>query len=332
MTFWLGNPPGLTALPSPDRGITPTLVVASSVRATIGGGQAVSRAPGPGRRTYTLSWSWLDPDTFSVLEEFYTGARGAGPHALLDPGRRNKLSANQSAPGAVSNDTDGFTVDASEALASAADLLYPPAVRSLKWSLPDAPTVGVLRFDPPTGSPGVPAPAGQPWTLQAQVAGGGIDASLTLTAALLWKDPAGVATGVSIGTPVVLTPGVFTAAVVTAPTPLGACVQAALLVDVATVSAAAAGPGDIPVRRAPWTMPVQRASPVGPLPYPINTYRPGGVYAADVYVAAVMLDMSAQVRPWVLGTGVPRVSVTALPETDRLLPYRDATATLVEVG
>jgi hypothetical protein len=42
--------------------------------------------------------------------------------------------------------------------------------------------------------------------------------------------------------------------------------------------------------------------------------------------------MAATVRPWVLGTGVPRVSIVDLPETYLALPGRACTATFVEVG
>lgn len=332
MPLWLGNPGAVVQLPSPKSGLDPTSTVPVTVRQTIGGGQAVSRAPGSGRRTYQALWPWIEHDAYSVLEEFRVGARGTGPHALLDSGRRNVLSANQSASTAASYDADGFTVDPTEAVTSSNELLYGSSVRSLKWSLPDVSTAGVLRFDPPAGIPGIPAPAGQPWTFSVQLAGGGVDGTVTVAPGLLWMDAAGVAAGVTVGAPVVLTAGIFAAAYVTAATPLSACFQPALLVDLTTVSPLAQGPGDVPVRRAPWTMPVKRAANVGPLPYPINVYRPTGVYAADIYVARPMLDMYAAVRAWVLGTGVPRVSVTALTENYPALPGRAVTATFVEAG
>jgi len=47
--------------------------------------------------TYELDWASLQPDQHSIVEEFHLGARGPGPHVLLDPWRRNHLTANQSA-------------------------------------------------------------------------------------------------------------------------------------------------------------------------------------------------------------------------------------------
>jgi hypothetical protein len=45
-----------------------------------------------------------------------------------------------------------------------------------------------------------------------------------------------------------------------------------------------------------------------------------------------MLDMWGSVRTWALGTGVPLVTLVSMPDTGRVLPWRDVTATLVEVG
>jgi hypothetical protein len=56
------------------------------------------------------------------------------------------------------------------------------------------------------------------------------------------------------------------------------------------------------------------------------------VATTDVYVDQLQLDANAATRPWVAGTGVPLVSITALSELYKTLPFHSATATLVEVG
>jgi hypothetical protein len=332
MPFYLGNPPGQAQLTAAIRPHQRNLVRVTNVKATIGGGQVVTKAPGPGRATYQLTWNWLLPEEFSVLEEFYTDARGPGPHALLDPSRRNLLTANQSSTGGVFSDTTGFSVDPSEALSLTTALLSGSSVSTLRWSLPGVATAGVLSFTPPGTLGGIPAPAGQAWTFSCQVAGGGNDPAVLVTPALLFLDATGVATGVVTGTPAVVGPGAFTALSVTAGLPLGQLVRPQLLVDVTTVTGDVPGPGDIPVRRFPWGMPVRRATPVGPLPAAINRYTVAGSYASDVLVARPMLDMWGSVRTWALGTGVPLVTLVSMPDTGRVLPWRDVTATLVEVG
>ena len=54
--------------------------------------------------------------------------------------------------------------------------------------------------------------------------------------------------------------------------------------------------------------------------------------SVDVYVDRLMLDMFSTVRSWVVGTGVPLVSVVELAEEGRIVPYRNATMTLLQAG
>lgn len=331
MPFYLGNAGASVQLPYAIRPHDPTLVRPASVKQTIGGGQVVGRPPGPGRRTYQVVFNWLAAEDLTVLEEFYAGARGPGPFALLDPGRRNKLTANQASTGAVGGDTTGFEVDATEQVSLSTELLIGAGLSTLRWDLPVTVTSGVLALPAPTGLVGVPAPAGQAWTFSAQLAGTGADPFVSVMAALQWLDPTGMVVATTFGAPVSVLPGAWTQVAVSVAGPSGAAVQPALVVDPTSVMGVA-GPGDIPVRRYPFTMPVRRATPVGPLPAAINRFAGAGSYAGGVLVAQPQLDMWASVRTWVLGTGVPRVSLVSMPETDRILPWRDVTATLVEVG
>jgi hypothetical protein len=345
MPMWLGNPGGVVQLPYPARGLTPTLSIPATVRRTLGGGQVVARAAGA-RRTYNLAWEFLTPEQFSVLEEFYTRARGPGPFALLDPGRRNRLSLNQSSATSTEGNATGFTVDPSEAVTPNPDG-YLRGPQSLRWTLPATVTSGVLDFDAPRGLFGVPAPAGQPWTFSGAVSLAGLVASVSVTPVLSWRRVDGSEAVVTSGTPVNAVPGAWTSYSVQLAAPPAGTVSLRAQLRVA--------PGALTTLGVP--VDVTEVQPVMPAAQPSSTattafpggrvlvsaprYLPrlgfalierGSISTADVLLDQPMLDMFLGVRAWVLGTGVPRVSFVALPETNRLLPFRDVTATLVEAG
>jgi hypothetical protein len=345
MPFYLGNPGAVAQLPLPIRPISPPLIIPYAVAATIGGGQVAMRAPGPGRRTFTLVFDWLDAAALSVFEEFFTGARGPGPFALLDPGRVNRLTANQSSATSVSNDGSGFSVapGSGEAVTSnAATYLRGP--RSARWSLPGTVLAGVLDFDPPTGLAGLPAPTGQPWTFSGQLSCAGLAASVTVTPAVSWRRVDGSEVSTTAGTPVAAVVGSWTAySVSAAGPPAGAvAVRAQLRVTPGVLVSGAAGVGMVGtvVGRRTWAGAagtggpsdvIASGRPVTPAPG-WATFGRGLVQTTDVLVDQPMLDMFGSVRTWALGTGVPRCSLVAMPETNRVIPYRDLVVTLVEVG
>lgn len=327
MAFYLGNPGGSTLVRSPDRGWDATAAIPSTVARTIGGGQLVSMAPAPGRRVFEAAWSILLPADFSVLEEFFLGVRGQPPFALLDPVHTNRLTADQSAGSAVAGDTSGWLAGPAETLTPSAALLDGQLAASLRWSLPAAGAGGVLRWAPPATIASTPAPAGLPWTFSVRAAALGPSAGqVTAQAVLYWLDAAGQTVDVTVGTAATL--GQFADYTVSAPGPLGAGVQAALVVDVSTL----VGGDDAPVRGWPFATPPRRAAAVGPMPYPVNVYNPAGLAALDVYVGKASLSADPAPVPWVLGGGVPMVRITALPERVRVVTGRDTKATFVEVG
>lgn len=344
MPMWLGNPGGVVALPYPVRGLTPTLSIPATVRRTLGGGQVVARAGGA-RRTYNLAWEFLTAEQFSVLEEFYTRARGPGPFALLDPGRRNRLSLNQSSATSTDGDTTGFTVDPTEAVTSTPDVFL-RGPRSLRWTLPATVNAGVLDFDAPRGLFGAPAPAGQPWTFSGAVSLAGLVASVSVTPVLSWRRVDGSEAVVTSGTPVNAVPGAWTPySVQLAAPPAGTVSLRAQLRVTPGVLTTVAAPVDVtelqPSTPARPSSTTTVAFPGGRVLVSAPQYLPrvgfalierGLISTVDVLVDQPMLDMFLGVRAWVLGTGVPRVSFVALPETNRLLPFRDVTATLVEAG
>lgn len=291
MAFFLGRYGSLIQLPQPGRGITPTLIRPSNTRQTIGGGQAVALTPGPGRRTWALSWASLTPDTASVLEAFYAGGNGQGPFVFLDPGRRNHLAANQAASTSVFNDTTGFTSGASETVASVTTpVLRGP--RALSWTIPSNATAGILTYTPTTGLAGWPTPPLATWTASAWVQAGGVDTAVTIGLAMVWLNAAGGTVSSSTG------------ATITTST---AWQQISLT---ATAPAGAVG----------FTL-QQKVTPASISPSTV------------IYTDQSCLDLSSSVRAWVMGTGVPLVSITDNPVTyPWALPKRAATMTLVEVG
>jgi hypothetical protein len=221
MTFWLGRPGTvLVALPHPGRGIAAPLKVPSKVTETIGGGQSVDRAP-TGRRTYSLDWASLRPEQHTIVEEFQLGARGPGPHVLLDPWRRNHLTANQSAATSVSNDTTGFVPSAGETVASATTpVLRGP--RALAWTIPSSATPGILTFTPPNGLTRWPTPDLATWTASVWLRGGGVDPIVTAGLAIVWRDTADAIVSTATGPTIATAAGAYAQASQAAAAPVGA--------------------------------------------------------------------------------------------------------------
>lgn len=348
MTFYFGRASaGLVALPPPGKGLTPTLERQSTVHESSSGGRVVDLASRT-RRTFALSWTDLDPAALSTLEEFFTGARGPGPFVLLDPGRRNYLTPNQSGATSQSNDGTGFQVSAGsgEAVSSAsAPVLRGP--RSLRWSLPATVTSGVLDLTPPAGLIGFPTPAGTPWTWSGQISSAGLAASVTVTPALSWVRADGSEVAATLGTPVAATPAGWAAWSVSLATPPAGAVYVRPQLRVATGVLVTGGfGGDVvdmigqPRRGSGHLGAVAiggRVLVVAPRPARWGTggltlIEAGPSSATALLVDQLQLDMSATARTWVVGTGVPLVSFTALGETYTTLPQRNVVATMVEVG
>lgn len=350
MTFYLGKPTlGLVALPHPLTGLTPTNDRVATTHAASSGGRTVDFAPRT-RRTFALAWKAIDAVTYSVLEEFYTGSRGAGPFVLLDPGRRNHLTANQSGATSQTNDPTGFTVAAGsgEAVSSSpGPVLRGP--RALRWTLPGTVTSGVLALAPPFGLLGFPVPAGTPWTFSGQLSSAGIASTVAVTPVLSWRRLDGSEVAATLGTPVNAVTGAFAAfSVSLAAPPAGAL----YVVPQLRVAAGALTTTQVGTDLNDWGPAARRpmAALAGfaagaPNRALISSYAPsrdmgsGSVLlerpaqtTTDVVVDQLQLDMSAGVRAWALGTGMPQVSITTMSEQYQILPDRNVTATLVEVG
>lgn len=293
MTFWLGKPGALIALPPPQKGITLPAVRQATVAQTIGGGQIVNFAPGPGRRTYGLSWTGLQPEQYTLLEELYSGLRGRGPFVLIDPGRRNKLSADQSGTGSTTGAVAGWAVTGvGETLTTVTTPIF-RGPNALKWLLPASPATGTLRGTAPAGLSGVPWPTGQPCTFSAQLQGGGTDPIVTIAAQLQWVDAAGATISTTTGSTIATASGSWAAASVTLSAPPAGAV--------AVLPGFAVTPASVTAQ-------------------------------AFVFIDAPLLDMASTVRAFTAGTGVPRVSFSSLVPLYKTIPFTACQATLLEVG
>lgn len=110
MTIYLGPLGNLQALASiGGRGITANLAIPTAVHQLAGpnGGRVVDRV-GAAKRTYAMAQKNISQDDLGVLEALYLGGFGPGPFVLVEPWRRNLLSANQSTGTDAGRDTTGF--------------------------------------------------------------------------------------------------------------------------------------------------------------------------------------------------------------------------------
>lgn len=156
--IYLGNPGALTKLYWPSGGINAPRIRASSVFNTGTGGTRMSKLL-TAARTYTLDYAGLGRENWAILEAYDQGHMGPGPFVLLDPGRRNLLTVNQSASTSQTNDTTGFTLttDATGHSISSDSTQKTDVPRTLKWFFPATPTSTLLTLDSPsTVWPGIP--------------------------------------------------------------------------------------------------------------------------------------------------------------------------------
>lgn len=241
MALYLGRPGALVALPGMRRGAKPGLTRQAGIRTTIGGGRAVDYAPGV-LRTYTLAWEALSRSDYELIAQFFLGHMGPGPFCLIEPGQsRNLLTVNQSSATAATNDTTGFgATGAGESLASTSTV-WERGPRSLAWSLPAAPAVGVLTLDAPNNAwLGIPCVPGRDYRFQARLRGGGTDPAVDIAAKLRWGDITGTQVQLDGGVAVTTSAGGWVTATVTATCPAGGVyLVPRLVVTPATVTAAA---------------------------------------------------------------------------------------------
>ena len=106
--MYFGRPGSLFEIPHPRGGARLTRDRPTSTFRTAAGSARVGKTS-EGVRQYTLAWEQLWYETFAQLEAFDQGHEGPGPFALIDPGRINMLTVNQSSATSLLNDTAGLT-------------------------------------------------------------------------------------------------------------------------------------------------------------------------------------------------------------------------------
>jgi hypothetical protein len=187
-TVYFGRPGLLRKLYDPTGGILATRELASSVFQTGSGGARVQRALN-GVRQYSLNYGALGRTNFDWLNNFQQGHMGPGPFVLLDPGRRNLLTVNQSSATSAIGGINDFTVSgAGGAIASDATqtVLLP---NTLKWSFATTtPATALLTLaKPSTVWPGIPVLSPRTYTFWFSCLGGPIN----VVAQIVWYNLAG---------------------------------------------------------------------------------------------------------------------------------------------
>jgi hypothetical protein len=149
--IYLGRPGSLRKLFDPTGGMVSTLELGSSVFSSGDGGSNVSKALN-GPRQFSLNYGALGRANFEYLNAMHLGHMGTGPFVLLDPGRRNLLTANQSSATSLTNDTRDFTVAGTGGSISSDSTLTSIAFpRCLKWSFATStPAAASLLLDKPS--------------------------------------------------------------------------------------------------------------------------------------------------------------------------------------
>lgn len=136
-TFYIGQPGAMTKLSKPDSGFTNALSRAEVMHALSSGGTTTTRRKDV-KRTYGLPYSAMTADTADAMLSYYSGARGAGPFALVDPSWRNAMSLDASTFGAPIGKNTAWSANPLDA-APYLDTAFAPALPGsavLHWPTP----------------------------------------------------------------------------------------------------------------------------------------------------------------------------------------------------
>lgn len=296
MPFYLGPPGALLALPYAGRGVDASLSLAAVEHRALSGARTVDRV-GSAKRTYRVERRFLTVDEVSLLEQLAMGLLGAEPYVLIDPWRRNHLSANRSTAGDAERSTAGFYTTGVGTLSLAGPGSQAARGRyNIRYASPAsgaAATAGVRLADSAPAADviatGIPVLPSTQYTFSALVKSQAGTAQ-NWYVALVWYDAAGAATGSPAnGTQSVVT-GAYGARTVTGTSPATAAYVIPQLLNGAALTAS-------------------------------NT----------VDIDDLMLTQGTSTA-WALGTGVPRVAFTDLAQTYPIADAADASFTLLEVG
>ncbi len=181
-SIWFGRPGALRKLWAPTGGIVATRDRDTSLFTNKAGGTRTTRAL-DGARQYALNYAALGRASFEYLNQFQQGHMGPGPFVLIDPGRRNLLTVNQSSATSQTGDTRGFSANASGSSILSVDSPWGGLPKMFSWSFststPASPTLLLSKPSNVTGWLGIPVLA-RPYTWWCTVVGGPIDVQMRI--------------------------------------------------------------------------------------------------------------------------------------------------------
>lgn len=298
--FYLGTPGAMQKLRMPDSGYSSNASRAEVVQTLLSGSTVVNRVI-DFSRTWGLPFSGMTADVANVFEAFYTGALGPGPFALVDPAWRNVLTDYASSMGAKVTTVTGWALSVTSTQTLAYDTsVATPFVGSgiMRWAgAGSGSKVGVGTQW--LASKLQPDATSAPLYLSDQGQGGALYARTASSTASLTLNVNGEDAS---GT-----------------------VQLAGSSSTATVNSSG------------WTRLASfLASGNASARYTLPTVTCNTSSAPNILLCCAdvqyNLNSVADLDPWVLGLGSPRVVISAgLPATIQLLPYRNQGLTLSEV-
>jgi hypothetical protein len=185
LDVYFGRAGQLRKLFNPSGGMIATRNLGTSIFPTASGGARVQRQL-DATRQYSLNYGALGRENYDWLAAFAEGHFGVGPFVLLDPGRRNLLTANQSSGTSTSNDARQFTVTGTGGSLSSNATLTTPFPHVLKWSFAtSSPATAKLVLDKPsTIWPGIPI-IPRPYVFWCMVLGSGGTVDFVMTIEIL---------------------------------------------------------------------------------------------------------------------------------------------------
>lgn len=284
--IYFGLPGSLVRLPWPQGGFSAPVEKQISTFISGGGGYQSSTLVGTSR-SYNMQWTALHQTTFDRVNQYWLGARGGGPFALVDPSRPNLFMPNQSAATAVTNDTTGWQTGIPTSSSKTQGVLFsnsdasfihdPMGIRSLRlgsFSLASLDTYCIVIPTPPYYAwPGVPVMTGLPYTATCWCLP--VTVNLTVDVQLQWMDVARVVLSTSALGAASYAAGAWTQLTVTGTAPAGAAfVLPRVVVTSASVTSA----------------------------------------NASLYLDGFQLEQSDTVHDWAPGAGCGAVAMTAWSE------------------
>lgn len=191
---YFGYPGALVTLPWPRGGVAASLERQTFQFQAASGDYQVSSMVG-GSRAYSLTWNALHQSNFDLITPYWTGARGTGPFALIDPSRPNLFAPNVASPTSVTHDTTGMSLGSTHQgfiATSPTQKLTTFARRALIWynftGTLDA--SAVLSFDAPYYAwSGIPVVPNTSYTFQFLCQATGTTATMGIQ--LQWYNAAG---------------------------------------------------------------------------------------------------------------------------------------------